>query len=222
MDNTTALARRATTPERSVLQHDYILLDTSASMVAQWGDVRDSINAYLEGLRRGNVKSQIILHQFNSYEPNLITYDVPIDQMPPHIEVEGPGGKTPLYDAIALMGMRLRDLDPPRAAVLIVTDGDEMGSKFADLQQARAILDWIRAKGWQVTFIGANFNNEQQAAFLGADATSAIGVSTRRLVDATRELAKKRARHFLYGTPMSWSEEDQQNFGGYLGGPNGA
>jgi hypothetical protein len=220
MTATTALAHRATTPERSVLQHDYILLDTSSSMMVQWGDVRDSVNAYLEGLRRENVKSQIVLHQFNSHEPNLIAYDTPIDEMPPRIEVGGPNGRTPLYDAIALMGMRLRDLDPPRAAVLIVTDGEEFGSEFTDLNQARAILDWIRAKGWQVTFIGANFNNEQQAAFLGADATSAIGVSTQRLVDATRELAKKRARHFLYGTPMSWSDEDRQNFGGYLGGPS--
>ena len=101
-----------------------------------------------------------------------------------------------------------------------MTDGEENASQFTDLIRAKAILNWMRAKGWQVTFIGANFNNSQQASLLGGHPASAIGVSTQRLADATGALAAKRARYGLYGEPMHFSDDEKQEFGGFLGGPS--
>jgi hypothetical protein len=118
------------------------------------------------------------------------------------------------------MATRLRDLDPPRASIVIVTDGDENSSRYTDLTQAKALLDWMRAKGWQITFIGAGFNNSRQARALGANEHTAIGVEKMRLTDATGALAKKRARYGLYGESMHYTDEEKQQFGGYLNGPN--
>jgi len=144
--------------------------------------------------------------------------DVPIadwkDLMPD--PVAGHFSMTPLYDAINLMGRKLRDLDPPRCAITIVTDGDEQGSSFTNLTQAKSILDWCRAKGWQVTFIGAEFNNAKLAASLGCNPSAAIGVDRKLLPDAARSLAKKRAMYGLYGDAMHFSDDERQEFGGFL------
>jgi len=116
----------------------------------------------------------------------------------------------------------LRDLDPPRCSIVIVTDGDENGSKYTDAEQARAFLDWCRAKGWQVTFIGADFNNSAQARLLGADARNSIGVTKARLLEAGKKLGEKRAAHALYGDDINFSEDERKDFGGYLTNGNGA
>jgi hypothetical protein len=218
-----ALDHRRGTPDKINAQLDYILLDGSGSMMGEkWWDSLDAIQSYIDGVKAGNVKSQTMLHLFEGSNVDVIARDCPIDQWKSLREesIDSDWGSTPLYDAIVLMGARLRDLDPPRASIVIVTDGDEAGSKFATLDQARSILDWMRAKGWQVTFIGADFDNRNSAGLLGADQNSAIGVSQKRLSDATSALAKKRARYALYGTPMHWSEDEQQNFGGFLSGPS--
>jgi hypothetical protein len=71
---------------------------------------------------------------------------------------DAPG--TPLFDAINMMGRELQALNPPRCSIVIITDGDENGSRHTTADQARAILDWCRAQGWQVTFLGADFVQE--------------------------------------------------------------
>ena len=202
-------------------QHDYILLDGSGSMQDKWWDTLAAIQAYVDGLKAANVNSQIILHTFDTHDRDCVQRDVPIADW---LDLkDAPIGahftSTPLYDGVVLMGRRLRDIDPPRCSIVIVTDGDENASRFADLTQAKAILDWCRAKGWQVTFIGANFNNAEQAAALGANDKTAIGVEQKHLTSAASALAKKRARYGLYGEDMHYSDDEKQSFGGYLNPP---
>lgn len=209
-------------PNTQTLQHDYILLDGSSSMIAKWFDSLAAIEAYVATTRAANVQSKIILHIFDSINKDYLAREMPISDWQSLITnpVGACWGTTPLYDAIALMGRRLRDLDPPRASIVIVTDGEENGSTFTDLTQAKAILDWIRAKGWQVTFIGADFNNNKQAKALGANEQTSIGVQQRLLTDAVTALARKRARYGLYGEPMHYTDSEQQQFGGFLTGPS--
>jgi hypothetical protein len=210
-----------TTPTKVNSQVDYILLDGSSSMSQQWWDTLDALQAYIDGVKAERIQSQCLVHVFDSTDKDYIARDVPIDQWQ-SMRSEGGGighhgGLTPLYDAVMLMGRRLRDMDPPRCSIVIITDGDENNSTFCDLTQAKNILDWCRAKGWQVTFIGANFANDKQAAALGANNASAIGVERKHLASAASNLAKKRARYGLYGTDMHFSDDEKQQFGGYLG-----
>ena len=162
----------------------------------------------------------IIFQAFDTNYFDNVLFDVPIEDWEPLYNFDMVScvgwSSTPLYDAIHTMGRRLKDLDPPRCSIVIVTDGHENASRYTDLNQAKAILDWCRAKGWQVTFIGANFNNRQQADLLGSNPASAIGVERRHLVDATKALAEKRKRYGLYGENMHYTEEERQQFGGYL------
>lgn len=212
----------STTPETQKSQVDYILLDGSSSMQDKWWDSLDSIQAYIDGVRAANIHSRTLLHVFCSHDRDQLVRDVPISDWK-HVRTEpyigSHWGMTPLYDAINLMGRRLRDLDPPRASIVIVTDGADTGNEFTDETQARAILDWCRAKGWQVTFIGANFNNAKQARALGANEHNSIGVQQKKLVDAASALAKKRAAYGLYGADMHYTDDEKQQFGGYLNAP---
>jgi len=217
----TQIAHYSTVPKEQRIQHDYILLDGSSSMQDKWWDTLDAIQAYVDGTKAANVQSQIIVQVFDSMNLDYMARDVAINDWKPMRSdpIGANWGSTPLYDAINVMCRRLRDIDPPRCSIVIVTDGEENHSRFTDLHQAKALLDWCRAKGWQVTFIGANFNNAEQARALGANDRTSIGVAQRKLTDATSALAKKRARYGLYGEPMHYTDDEHQKFGGFLGGP---
>jgi hypothetical protein len=203
-------------------QLDYILVDGSGSMRDKWWPTLDAIEAYVQSLKGQNIGTQTILSVFDSIDKDLIQRNAPIAEWKSLREapIGAHWGMTPLYDAITLMGARLRDLDPPRASILLVTDGNENTSSFTSAEQAKGILDWCRAKGWQITFIGANFNNRLQGKALGATEANAIGVQTHMLADATKALAAKRARYGLYGEPMHYTEDERQQFGGFLAGPS--
>ena len=206
---------------RATTQYDYILLDGSSSMMSKWYETLSAIQSYVDAAKQGNVHSRVLLHVFDSNNADYIAREAVISDWT-NLRDDAIGstwGSTPLYDAITLMGRRLRDLDPPRASIVIVTDGDENGSRFTNLTQAKSILDWCRAKGWQVTFIGADFNNSEQSRALGANEHTAIGVQQRKLTDAASALGRKRARYGLYGEGMDYTRDEQVQFGGFLSAP---
>ncbi len=201
-------------------QLDYILLDGSSSMADKWSATLASLEQFIDVLKSQNIASHGILHVFDSNNLSLIHRDGVIGDWLAITHGEGrvglPGGMTPLYDAINLMGRSLRDLDPPRCSIVIATDGEEFGSHYTDATQARAILDWCRAKGWQVTFLGCDFNNARQAALLGSTPQNTIGVRKEMLQLAGRTLGEKRARNAQTGSDINFTDDEKENFGGYL------
>ena len=216
---TTALAHFASVPKAQRSQVDYILLDGSGSMSTKWWDMMDAIQGYVDGIKREGVNTHLTLQVFDHNNLDLVERDCDLKDWKSCLDepIRAYFGGSPVYDAINLMCRKLRDADPARCSILIVTDGDANGVQHTDLNQAKALLDWCRAKGWQVTFIGAEFDNSDQARMLGADKNSAIGVTKAMLTSATSALAKKRARYGLYGENMHYTEEEQTQFGGYLG-----
>lgn len=220
MAQTHDLANRSKTLQESTTQEDYILVDGSGSMSLNWTAVNMAIDSYIVGLQANNIRSHVTLSVFDSDNIDNLQRDEMTDDW--HDCKTWPlqlgGGMTPLYDAINIMARKLRDLNPSRCSILIVTDGDDSGAGLTETQ-ARAILDWCRAKGWQVTFIGCDWNNERLAKKLGGPAAAAIGVQKASLSDAAKSLATKRARYSLYGDQMHFSEDERTQFGGLLAKP---
>jgi len=205
--------------DRKETQVDYILLDGSASMGNKWQDCLRAITSYIQVLKAEGVNSSIYLHVFSSGDDlDLCAYDGPLSDFPEIRHLKLPFGGTPLYDAINIMGLRMKSFDPPRARIHIYTDGDETESKIS-LAQAKGVLDWCRAKGWPVTFIGCDFANFRQADALGASPQESIGVQKKLLSDAAANHAKKAASHAKYGTDMGFTPDEQEQFGGYLAPP---
>lgn len=197
-------------------QLDYILLDGSSSMMPKWWETMGALEAYVDVLKSQNINSQAIIQVFDSQDLDSIQRDCTLDNWGPLTDIGAHWGMTPLYDAINLMARRLRDLNPPKCSVVIVTDGDENGSKHTTHDQARAMLDWCRAQGWQVTFLGADFNNTSQARLLGADDSNSVGARKMLLKEAGKSLGEKRAKHAMFGDDINFSEDERKNFGGYL------
>lgn len=200
---------------------DYILLDGSGSMQSKWWDTLAALDGMMDTLRAAGVGSHGIVHVFNSQDLNSIQRNGIIAEWKRFSEepLGSLWGNTPLYDAINLMGRTLRDLDPPRCSIIVATDGIEYGSRHTNATQAKAILDWCRAKGWQVTFLGCDFNNARQAALLGATEENTIGVRQMKLLEAGKALGDKRVKNALYGTDINFTDDEKENFGGYLVGP---
>ena len=202
-------------------QLDYILIDGSGSMSDKWAPSLAALDVFMDVLRSQNINSHGVVQVFSSYNLSRIERDATIANWTPFSRefIRCPGGMTPLYDAINLMCRTLRDLEPPNCSVVIVTDGDEMGSDHTSPAQARALLDWCRAKGWQVTFLGCDFNNDRQAKLLGSTPQNTIAVRKEMLQIAGKTLGEKRANNARTGTDINFTDDEKENFGGYLTGP---
>jgi hypothetical protein len=206
----------------SAPQLDYILIDGSGSMMDKWWESQAGLQGYVDVLKSENVSSHGIIHIFDNHNLSDIQRDAPLAEWPGFAErpLVASWGMTPLYDAINLMARELAALDPQRASIIIVTDGDENGSRHTTSDQARQLLDWCRAKGWQVTFLGADFNNSNQAKLLGANESNSIGVQKHLLLEAGKLLGKKRANNARYGNDISFTDDEKTTFGGLLSGPS--
>ena len=84
-----------------------------------------------------------------------------------------PCGCTPLYDAIGVTVGRLAKLveQTPLSvgAVTIITDGMENSSREYTHSQVAALIDRLKAKGWNFNFIGANIDVEAVSRSLNID-----------------------------------------------------
>jgi hypothetical protein len=218
---TTQLTRRE--GALSAPQLDYILIDGSGSMMDKWWESQAGLQGYIDVLRSENIASHGIIHIFDTHNLASIQRDAPLADWPAFATTPlvATWGTTPLYDAINLMARELAALDPARCAITIVTDGDENGSRHTSAAQARQLLDWCRAKGWQVTFLGADFNNSDQAKLLGANESNSIGVQKHLLEDAGKLLGKKRANNARYGNDISFTDSEKTTFGGLLADHSG-
>lgn len=196
---------------------DYFLIDGSGSMRDKWWDFLSAGDSFLNTCKQNGLQSHLVVHVFDTADIEMIQRDEPLHSAKTF--QEEPLGShfqgTPLYDAINLMGRRLKERNPSKASVIIITDGDDADSKTT-IAQARAILDWIKARGWQVTFFGCDFNNSRQAKLLGMDESNSIGVQQKLLSDAARNLAAKRGAYSRDGSDISFTDKEKQQFGGYL------
>lgn len=215
----------STKPLNSLLapQLDLILVDGSGSMLSKWPETVAALDEYRANLVRANINSHLIAATFSddipfSIQRDDLTKDCRSFTQSP---LAAQWGGTPLFDAINSAARHLRSLDAPRATLLICTDGLENQSKYTNLVQAKALLDWCRAKGYQVIFLGCDFNNSKQAQLLGANPDTAIGVQKQLLREAAKTLSNKRIRYGLYGEAIHFTEEEQTQFGGLLAPPTG-
>jgi len=218
MSDTTDLANRL-----GGLQHisvDYILLDSSGSMYDKWHETLAALDNYIAVLKKANINSRGVLHSFSSRNMHNIVRDMPLHAWQPlGWNIPGPGGSTPLYDAINLMAREIAAMAPPPSNIIIVTDGLEAGSHHTTLDQAKAMLNYLRFQGHQVIFFGCDFNNSAQARALGVNESNCVGVQKALLLEAAGSLANKRVNHARQGTDISFTDDEKSQFGGYLAAP---
>lgn len=206
-----------------MLQHDFVLLDRSGSMGTggKWVESLNAVNAYVKKLAEDNVDTGVTLAVFD-LDNGKLDYKVVRDRITPQTwspvtdADASPRGYTPLNDAVGRLVTQAKagfnGVQYEKVAIIIVTDGEENASREVTVAQAKALLDECRAKGWQVIFLGADYDNVRQATSYGAQGQSILGSMPVAAVASTmRATAEKRS---AYGSgqaaTMSFSDEEKE------------
>ena len=147
------------------MQHDFILLDRSGSMEDKWPRALASVNAYVHGIAKEKVDTGVTLAVFDSNPGGKLEFDIIRDKIIPTTWLDvtdrevAPRGGTPLSDATGRLVAMAETGSYDKVAIIIMTDGMENASREYTVDAARAALDRCRKRGWQVVFLGANFDN---------------------------------------------------------------
>lgn len=203
---------------RSPAIHSYILLDRTGSMEPIWSEALSSVNAYADGLATldggPRVDADITLAVFDAqdgFQFDVLRDDVDAERWKKVTSDEvNPRGMTPLYDAIGRIVSLAEKDRPEKAVIVIMTDGEENSSEEMTKATARAALDRVRKKGWEVVFLGAEFSNFDDAEGVGQSTSRNMAVGKEQLSDSMRRLSQKSKDYASGAAPtVEWNAEDR-------------
>jgi hypothetical protein len=203
---------------RSPAIHSYILLDRTGSMEPIWSEALSSVNAYADGLATldggPRVDADITLAVFDAqdgFQFDVLRDDVDAERWKRVTSDEvNPRGMTPLYDAIGRIVSLAEKDRPEKAVIVIMTDGEENSSEEMTKATAKAALDRVRKKGWEVVFLGAEFSNFDDAEGVGQSTSRNMAVGKDQLSDSMRRLSQKSKDYASGAAPtVEWNAEDR-------------
>lgn len=196
----------------------YILLDRSGSMATNWVETIGSLNAYVEGLAadKATKKAEVTVAAFDSAEPFKVLREGVAASEWENIAIgeAAPRASTPLYDAIGKLTDVIRTAAPKKASIVIITDGMENASKEIRKDAAKAMLDELRGKGFDVVFIGADFDAFGQSADLGTKTGATLNMSAGNYGAAMRGLANRTSSYASTGIVPEFTDDDRKKAAG--------
>jgi hypothetical protein len=173
----------------------YIALDRSGSMISRWDEAIETINEYVNGLKKEKIEGKVTLVAFDANHENKVDLQVMVDNKSiayfDPINSKGdiqPRGTTPLYDAAANVMNRALENGSKRTIVAIMTDGHENASKEYTQSSIRAKVDALTNRGCEVIFLGANFDVTSY--------TQSSGLATTKMRNF--DLKDQNARQMMY------------------------
>jgi uncharacterized protein with von Willebrand factor type A (vWA) domain len=198
--------------------HAYILLDRSGSMQGLWVEALSSVNAYAKELANKTdgdaVDSHVTLAVFDSQE--ALQFDV-LRKKQPALHWEQvtdkdatPRGMTPLLDAIGRIVALAETDNPDKAVIVVMTDGAENASRELTRDGVKAALDRVKKRGWDVVFLGANFDNIADATSVGVGAGQQIAYAPGTMTASMARMAKKSRAYFARGEQHVFEEADRE------------
>lgn len=197
------------TKTRKPVLSAFILLDRSSSMSGpKWENAIASINQYVDGLIKNGAKGNVTLASFAGTSGLFGYAGIRSPGVPAFGKVEAtvtnsftvhrdkvalknwervesyiaqPNGSTPLYDATAELLNMAETNAAERTVIIIMTDGEENTSREYTLTAIRDRVKSVTTRGWEVVFLGAEFNADQVAADYGLMKSKVINTSFRGL-----------------------------------------
>jgi uncharacterized protein with von Willebrand factor type A (vWA) domain len=201
--------------------HAYILLDRSGSMQSLWTEALSSVNAYAKELANKQdkhaVDGHITLAVFDSQE--TLQFDV-LRRKQPALHWENvtdreavPRGMTPLLDSIGRILALAEGDNEDKAVIVVMTDGQENASREVTRDGVKIGLDRARKRGWDVVFLGANFDNISDAQSVGVGGDQQMSMAPGQMGASMRKMAAKSRAYFAVGERHQFNEADREEAG---------
>lgn len=189
----------------------YILLDRSGSMESLWNEALGSINGYVEELP-GKTKVMFAVFDSNGYD--VLRSSTAKDWKRVTREDAMPRGGTPLFDASMRMMQRIEEDRADRAVFVVMTDGYENASQKYRQADVKSMADKLRAKDYEIIFLGANFDKVgDTATAYGASSAKWMNITPGNLGDTMRGFATSTASYTTTGAAMNFSDADKAKAG---------
>lgn len=189
--------------------HAYVLLDRSGSMAtgSRWETSIAGINTYVAGLPADAIVTVAVFDSAGSMsgfaQPGTFTtagvsiaprgnvsrtsFEVVRESAAAgsfvaigYEEIK-PRGGTPLYDATAKLLNIADAVAPKKAVIMIVTDGEENESKIYNIESIKDRIATCKGRGWEVVFLGAEFNADNVARSYGLTGDKVINTTLRNM-----------------------------------------
>ena len=203
--------------------HAYILLDRTGSMGSIWAEALGSVNAYVDALTKPadgakpSDDDKVTLAVFDHHgglQFDVLRRGVKAADWQKVTDAEAsPRGMTPLFDSIARIVALAESDQPARAVIVVMTDGHENASKEVTKDGAKAALDRVRAKGWEVVFLGAEFGAFMDAEAMGVSGAKSMAMASGSFDASMRKLASKSRHYFEEAASMDFNAEDRKEAG---------
>lgn len=180
----------------------YILLDRSGSMDTLWDEAVGSINGYVATLP---VSTKVTVAVFDSIGYDIIRNGNPLNKGWKDISPKeaSPRGGTPLYDSTARMINQAMYENPERAVLVVMTDGYENSSKEYSRSAVKAKVDAFKARGWEVIFLGADFDVREQASDFGIGIGKTMNYEPGSFLEGMRSLGAATTAYVTGGTAIN-------------------
>lgn len=192
--------------------HAFVLLDRSGSMTPNWFETLGALNGYVSQLKK---KTKVSIFAFDStteMEIETLAKEVPAEDFKSLMDKDVmPRGSTPLYDAIAYLDKQVGKRK--KAAVTIITDGYENSSRECTKTAAAALIDGMKKRGYDINFIGADFDNYEQSASLGGSYGQTITSRPGNYGATMSALAMKNNSYAGSGKTREWTDAERKSSG---------
>jgi hypothetical protein len=187
----------------------YVLIDRTGSMSGRMTEAVGATNAYIEGL---DPDTDVFVASFDDGAPFQVVREVGSASKCEKLSILDenliPRGYTPLYDSTAKLLDRALSDGPEKAVIVVNTDGHENASREYDHKSVKARIDSAKAMGWQVVFLGQDFDAVSIADSFGIKGSS-INTSQGNYEVATMSLCAATRSYGASGKSVNWTEEDR-------------
>jgi Mg-chelatase subunit ChlD len=202
----------------------FMLLDRTGSMQGRWDEAVSSVNAYVEQVRDAagvdllTDQDRVTLAAFDHFGAGLdlqvLRDGQPMKEWKPlGISEVTPRGNTPLLDAVVRIAAMAEARASEKTVLVVMTDGKENASTECTKQDAKAAIGRLQARGWQVVYLGVQFDAFDQAGQLGIALGQTMSASAGHLRAAMDSTSHSTAAYMKRGMQIKYTVEDRKASG---------
>ena len=179
MNNRASKARRVVTPALPLAKNPNkqfaieFVLDETGSMQRVLRQTVAGFNQFVEEQRAQSGDCRLSLTKFESSSLRTPYENLPISYVPEmNVKTFCPGGGTNLYDAVGLRIDRLAERlgewkDHPDVLFVVMTDGEDNGSRYFNAKMVADLVHQHRKLGWAFAYLGAGRSAHQIGLEMG-------------------------------------------------------